>query len=78
MAGEHTLVHGIVSDGLRTVRKVEMSIFHEGNALYTHARFPVGRQAVEIGLLLRLPLEASAHLGVTTLQGVNLRHEFVL
>lgn len=78
MTGEHTLVHGIVSDGLGTVREVKVSIFHEGYPFCTHPTFPIRRGAVEIGLLLRLSLESSVHLGVTTLQGVDLRHEFIL
>jgi len=78
MAGEHALVHGIATDGLGTVGKVEVSILHEGNTVRMHASSLSRRHATELRLLLGLSLEVATHLWVTTLQRVNLGHEFIL
>jgi hypothetical protein len=77
MTGVHTLVHSIASDRLGTVSKVEVGVLHEGDAIGMHSGGP-SLSAIELRLLLRLSLEPSIHLGVTTLESVDIRHKFIL
>lgn len=37
MGREHSLVHGVCSQGLGTVGEIEMGVLHEGNPLLAHA-----------------------------------------
>jgi hypothetical protein len=77
MTRVHALVHSIVSDRLSTVSEVKMSVLHESYAIWVHSCWS-SLSAIELRLLFRLSLEASAHLGVTTLESVDIRHKFIL
>lgn len=77
MGREHSLVHGVCSQGLVTVGEIEMGVLHEGNPLLAHAGLLMACRRFELRFLLGLSLERSAHLRVATLKSIHVGHELI-